>query len=140
MLSEQMEAEHLEGDQARLERYERGVFEATNRDLNEVPPYQNDKFMQQVQRLAAFDHVRAAPPAQAEAATVDADTARGCGWSQGSIPSSASSVTSPVELSPAWIARTMNGVRAQYGHLHPSLRYCSLEMLTLTRLKLPLMS
>ena len=63
VLTEQMESEHLEGDQARLAPYERGVFEVTHRDMHEVPPYQNDEFMQQVQRLAAFDHVRAAPPA-----------------------------------------------------------------------------
>ena len=49
--------------------------------MNEVPPYQKDEFMQQVQRLAAFDHVRAAPPAQAEAATVGTATARGRDWS-----------------------------------------------------------
>ena len=34
--------EHLSGDQARLAPFERGVFEVTDRDLNEVPPYQND--------------------------------------------------------------------------------------------------
>ena len=83
MLSEQMETEHLEGDHARLERYERGVFEVTDMHLNEVPPYQNDEFMQQVQLLVAFDHVRAAPPAQAGAATV---LAGGRDWSEGEHP------------------------------------------------------
>ena len=86
MLSDHTEAEHLEGDQANLEPYERGEFEVTDRDMNEVPPYQNDEFMQHVQRLAAFNHVRAAPPAQAEAATVGAATARGRNWSQGEYP------------------------------------------------------
>ena len=73
-LPEQVEAEHLGGDQARLQPYERGLFEVADRDLHEVPPYENDAFMQQVQRLAAFDHVRAAPPPLAGAPTVDAAT------------------------------------------------------------------
>ena len=77
-----METEHLEGDEARLTPYERGVFEVTDRELNEVPPYQNDEFMQQVQRLAAFDQVRAAPPA-AEAATA---SAHGRDWTEGEHP------------------------------------------------------
>ena len=72
VLTEQQETEHLEGDQARLAPYERGMFEVTDRDMNEVPPYQNDKFMQQVQGIATFDQVRAAPPAPACAATVSA--------------------------------------------------------------------
>ena len=63
VLTEQQETKHLEGDQARLSRYERGVLEVNDTDMNEVPPYQNDEFMQQVQRMAVFDHVRAAPPA-----------------------------------------------------------------------------
>jgi hypothetical protein len=62
ILSEQAETEQLEGDQARLARFERGVFEVADRDLNKVPRCQNDAFMQQLQQLAAFDHVRAAPP------------------------------------------------------------------------------
>ena len=37
MLSEQAETEQLEGDKARLPRFERGVFEVADRDLNEVP-------------------------------------------------------------------------------------------------------
>ena len=86
VLLEHTEAEHLEGEQANLERHECGVFEVTDRDMNEVPPYQNDEFVQQVQHLAAFDHVRAAPPAQAEAATAGAATASGCDWSQGEHP------------------------------------------------------
>ena len=68
VLTEQQEAEHLEGDQARLAPYERGVFEVTDKDMNEVPPYQNDEFIQQVQGIATFDHVRAAPPAPLEPA------------------------------------------------------------------------
>ena len=83
VLTEQMETEHLEGDQARLARYERGVFEVAARDMIEVPPYQNDEFMQQVQRIATFDHVRAAPPAPADAATA---SARGRDWSEGEHP------------------------------------------------------
>ena len=73
-LPEQVEAEHPDGDQAKLQPYERGLFEIADGDMHEVPPYENDAFMQQVQRLAAFDHVRAAPPPQAGAATVDATT------------------------------------------------------------------
>ena len=56
-LPEQVEAQQLEGDQARLQPYERGLFEVADRELHEVPPYENNAFMQQVQRLAASDHV-----------------------------------------------------------------------------------
>ena len=86
LLPEQVEPEHLEGDQARLQPYERGLFEVTDRDMHEVPPYENDAFMQQVQRLAALDHVRSAPPPQAGAATVDATTFQARDWSQGEHP------------------------------------------------------
>ena len=85
-LPEQVEAEHLEDDKARLQPYERGLFEVADRDMYEVPPYENDAFMQQVQCLAAFDHVRAAPPPQAGAATVDATTVQARDWSQGEHP------------------------------------------------------
>ena len=80
MLSEQAEAEQIEGDQVRLARFERGVFEVADRDLNEVPCYQNDAFMQQLQQVAAFDHVRAAPPPAGSSA---------CGrdWTLGEHPS-----------------------------------------------------
>ena len=47
MLSERAETEQLEGDQARLPRFELGEFTVADRDLNEVPPYQNDAFMSQ---------------------------------------------------------------------------------------------
>ena len=53
MLSERAETEQLEGDQARLPRFERCEFTVAGRDLNEVPPYQNDAFM---------SHVRDLPP------------------------------------------------------------------------------
>ena len=56
-LPEQVEAQHMDGHQARLQPYERGLFEVADKDLHEVPPYENDAFMQQVQRLAASDHV-----------------------------------------------------------------------------------
>ena len=80
LLSEQAETEQLEGDQARLAHFERGVFEVADRDLNEVPPYQDDAFMQQLQQLAAFDHVRAAPPPPA------GTTACGRDWTLGEHP------------------------------------------------------
>ena len=54
--------------------------------MHEVPPYENDAFMQQVQRLAAFDHLRAAPPPQAGAATVDATTVEARDWGQREHP------------------------------------------------------
>ena len=46
VLTKHMAFEHLEGDQARIAPYERGVFEVTDRNMPEVPPYQNDEFMQ----------------------------------------------------------------------------------------------
>ena len=82
----QVEAEHLEGDQARLQPYERGLFEVADRDMHDVPPDENDAFMQHVQCLAAFEHVRAAPPPQAGAATVDATTVQASGWGGGEHP------------------------------------------------------
>ena len=85
-LLEQVEAEHLEGDQARLQPYELGLFEVADRDMHEVPPYENDAFMQQVKRLAAFDPVWAALPPQAGAATVDATTVQARDWGQGEHP------------------------------------------------------
>ena len=48
MLSEEAEAEQLHGDQVRLPRYEQGEFDVAARDMNEVPPYQNDEFMPRV--------------------------------------------------------------------------------------------
>ena len=41
-LPEHVEAEHLEGDLAGLQPHERGLFEVADRDLHEVPPYEND--------------------------------------------------------------------------------------------------
>ena len=79
MLSERAEVEQLEGDQVRLAHFEHGVFEVADRDLNEVPPYQNDAFMQQLQQLAAFDHVRAPPPPAGS-------TACGRDWTLGEHP------------------------------------------------------
>ena len=82
MLTEEREAEHLDGDQARLAPFERGLSEVTESDMNEVPPYQNDEFMQQT---SSFDNVRAAPPAPAGAATVSA-RGRNVSWSEGEHP------------------------------------------------------
>ena len=73
MLSERAETEQLEGDQAILERFERGVFEVADRDLNEVPPYQNDAFMNHVHDLATIERVQAARPAHEGTATVMAE-------------------------------------------------------------------
>ena len=80
MFSERAKTEQLEGDQARLTRFERGVFEVADRDLNEVPPYQNDAFMNHVRSLATFERVRAARPAHEGAATVMAE---GRNWTSG---------------------------------------------------------
>ena len=85
MLTEQLEAGHLAGDKARLAPFERGLFEITDRDMNEVPPCQNDEFMQQVKGIATFDHVRAAPPAPAGATIVSA-RGRNVSWSEGEHP------------------------------------------------------
>ena len=85
VLTEQREAEHLAGDQASLAPFERGMFEGTDRDLNEVPPYQNDTFIEHVKDIATVDHVRAAPPAPAAAATVAA-RGRNVSWSEGEQP------------------------------------------------------
>ena len=85
VLTEQREAEHLSRDQASLAPFERGLFQVTNRDLNEVPPYQNDEFVQHVKGIATSDHVRAAPPALAGAATVVA-RGRNVSWTEGEHP------------------------------------------------------
>ena len=55
VVTEELEAEHLAGDQASLAPFERGVFEVTHQDWNEVPPYQNDPFIQHVKDIATFD-------------------------------------------------------------------------------------
>ena len=73
MLSERAETDQLEG----------GVFEVADRDLNEVPPYQNDAFMNHVRDLATFERVRAARPAYERAATV---MAQGRDWAAGEHP------------------------------------------------------
>ena len=36
VLTQEQEAEHLDGDQARLAPFERGLFEVNDRDMNEV--------------------------------------------------------------------------------------------------------
>ena len=85
MLSEQAEAsaEPLEGDQVRLPRFKRGEFTVADRDLNEVPPYQNDAFMSRVRDLAFFDTVRAAQPADKGATST---RAQGRDWAAGEHP------------------------------------------------------
>ena len=85
VLTQQRKAKHLSGDEARLAPFERGVFEVTDRDLNEVKPYQNNEFMQHVRGIATFDHVRAAPSAPAGATTV-ATCGRNVSWSEGEHP------------------------------------------------------
>ena len=54
MLSEEAEAEQLHGDQVRLPRFKRGEFTVVDRDINEVPPYQNDAFTSRVRDPAMF--------------------------------------------------------------------------------------
>ena len=83
MLSEQAETEQQAGDQARLPRFERGEFTVADRDLHEVPTYQNDAFMSHVRDLATFDHVRVAQPAHEGATTI---MAQGRDWTAGEIP------------------------------------------------------
>ena len=61
----------------------RGEFTVADRDLNEVPPYQNDPFMSHVNDLATFDSVRAAQPAHEGATTI---MAQGCDWTAGEHP------------------------------------------------------
>ena len=72
MLSKEAEAEQLRGDQATLPRFEQGEFEVAVRDMNEVPPYQNDAFMSRVRELASFETVRAAQPADKSATSIRA--------------------------------------------------------------------
>ena len=48
IVTEERKAERLAGDQASLAPYMRGEFDVVDRDLNEVPPYQNDSFIQHV--------------------------------------------------------------------------------------------
>ena len=83
ILSDQAEAEQLGGDQGRLPRFERGEFTGADRDMNEVPPYQNDAFMSRVRDLATFDNVRAAQPAHEGATTI---MAQGRDWTAGEHP------------------------------------------------------
>ena len=64
VVTEELEAEHMAGDQASMAPFERGVFEVTDRDVNQVPPYQNNPFIQHVnEEIATFNRVssRAAP-------------------------------------------------------------------------------
>ena len=82
-LTEQLEAGHLADDHARLAPFERGLFEITDRDVNEVP-YHNDEFMQQVKGIATFN-VRAAPPPPAGAASASA-RGRNVSCSEGEHP------------------------------------------------------
>ena len=49
-----------------------GEFTVADRDMNEVPPYQNDAFMSRVRDLASFDTVRAAQPADKAATSIRA--------------------------------------------------------------------
>ena len=109
MLSEQAEAEQLEGDQIRLPRFERGEFTVADRDLNEVPPYQNDAFMSRVRDLASFDTMRATQPADKGATSIRAQVVTGL---RGSITESASNIINLVERSPPQTARVRTGLRA----------------------------
>ena len=83
MLSERDEAEQLEGDQIRNPHFERGEFTVADRDLNEVPPYQNDASVSRARDLASFDTVRAAQPADKGAASI---RAQGRDWAAGEHP------------------------------------------------------
>ena len=83
MLSEEAEAEQLHGDQVRRPRFEQGEFTVADRDMNEVPPYQNDEFMSRVRELAMFDTVRAAQPADKAATSI---RAKGRDWAAGEHP------------------------------------------------------
>ena len=120
VLTEQLEAGNLKGDQVRLAPFEQGLFEITDRDINEVPPYQNDEFMQKVKALqpstmcGRHRQLWQVPPLCLLEDAMSAGV-------KGSIPGSASSTTSLVELSLSWTFRTMNGLRALFCHLHHNL-------------------
>ena len=83
MLSKQQELEQFEGDQASFPHFERGEFTVADRNLNEVPPYQNDAFMCRVRERAMFDTVRAAQPADKAATSI---RAQGRDWAAGEHP------------------------------------------------------
>ena len=83
MLSEEAEAEQLRGDQVRVPRFEQREFAVADRDMNEVPPYQNDEFMSRVRDLADFDGVRAAQPTNKKATSIRAQIRD---WAAGEHP------------------------------------------------------
>ena len=64
MMWKEAEAEQFHGVQVRLPRFKQGEFDVAVRDMNEVPPYQNDEFKSRVRDLADFDDVRTAQPAE----------------------------------------------------------------------------
>ena len=90
MLSQEAEAEQLHGDQVRLPRFEQGEFTVADRDINEVPPYQNNEFMSRVRELAVLtmcvrhkQQTKQLPPSELRDVT----------GLRGSIPGSASCTT-----------------------------------------------
>ena len=82
-LSEEAEAEQVHGDHVRLPRFEQGEFTIADRDVNEVPPYQNDEFMSRVRERAMFDTLRATQPADKAATSI---RAQGRDWASGECP------------------------------------------------------
>ena len=54
-----MSDEQVLADQQELPDFERGLFEADDRDPDEVPPYTDEPFMEHVKAIATFDNVRA---------------------------------------------------------------------------------
>ena len=131
MLSERAEIEKLDGDQARLPRFERAEFTVADRDLNEVPPYQNVAFMSHVRELATFmcephNRLMREPPQS---------WLRDVTGLRGSIQRLASSIISLVELSLPGTAHVRTGLRVQFARLHQVLLCSSPEMHIVTRLK-----
>ena len=57
-----MSDEQVLADQEELPEFERGLFEVDPRDSDEVLPYTDEPFMENVKAIATFDTVRAAPP------------------------------------------------------------------------------
>ena len=58
----EMSDETVLADQQKLPDFERGLFKVDDRDPDEVLPYTDEPFIEQVKAIATFDHVRAVPP------------------------------------------------------------------------------
>lgn len=120
---------HFAGDQDVLHAYAQGEFEAAERELHEVPPYQNDPFIQQVKDIATFDNARAALPSPAST-TVAAQEVN-VDWAEGEHPR-LSNLHNQVERCHARTVLVMSGREMLFSHHLRNLLCCSPQMHTAT--------